>query len=97
MKANSYITFFLVVSFFFAKAQNSDTQNKYVSCSLSTVSCIKQQPIKIFKFTQNKSKLPIGNNCKIVGFSDIRLFFNRERKIDNLSLLFPKVYKEAKV
>lgn len=87
------------MSFSFAKAQNRAVG--VVNPEPSVASCVKAMPVKVFKSVYKqldvKPQQHIDSKLKAIGFSDIRLFFNRERKIDNLSLLFPKVYKEAKV
>lgn len=97
MKTNFYITLLFLISFSFAKAQSANAFLKVEDCNVSPVSFLETQPVKVFKTVQvqlNGKVLP-GNSVR-VGFSDLRLYLNRERKIDNLSVLFPKTYKEAK-
>ncbi|MFV0564330.1 MAG: hypothetical protein ACK5NB_00710 [Flavobacteriaceae bacterium] len=97
MKPKFYITLFFLISFSFAKAQNTNVFLKVENNKISSVSVLETQPVKVFKNVQGQlTNNEVFGNSASVSFSDLRLYLNRERKIDNLSVLFPKAYKEAK-
>lgn len=97
MKTNYFILFILFFSFTFANAQStvatleedateliSKADNNETVNSLNTVE------------TENQVILLDTKNVKEAvarSSSDIRIYFNRLRNVDNLNLLFPKINK----
>lgn len=81
MKTNFYILFILLLSFSAIGAQN-EIKTDGVDAKI-TVSEVKEPKViidtVIIKETIAKSS------------SDIRIFLNRERKVDNIKLVFPKL------
>lgn len=83
MKTNFYILFILLLSFSAVSAQNevkSDKQETKVTVKEDKASAVIIDTVKI-KATIAKSS------------SDIRIFLNRERKVENIKLVFPKINK----
>lgn len=83
MKTNFYILFIFLLSFSAISAQNEvklDKQETKVAFSQAKASAVIIDTVKI-KATIAKSS------------SDIRIFLNRERKVENIKLVFPKINK----
>ncbi|TBN06416.1 hypothetical protein EYD45_00590 [Hyunsoonleella flava] len=83
MKTNFYILFILLVSFSALSAQNdvkTDKVDTEITVSEANEATVIIDTVKI-KETIAKSS------------SDIRIFLNRERKVDNIKLVFPKINK----
>ncbi|GGD11017.1 hypothetical protein [Hyunsoonleella pacifica] len=83
MKTNFYILFIFLLSFSAIGAQNDTKTNKVetqVTVSETTEATVIIDSVKI-KETLAKSS------------SDIRIFLNRERKVENIKLVFPKMNK----
>lgn len=81
MKTNFYILFIFLLSFTVIGAQNDTKTNKVetqVTISETTEATVIIDSVKI-KETLAKSS------------SDIRIFLNRERKVENIKLVFPKM------
>lgn len=82
MKTNFYILLILLLSFSAIGAQNevkADNVETKVTVSEAKEATVIIDTVKI-KETIAKS-------------SDIRIFLNRERKVDNIKLVFPKINK----
>lgn len=82
MKTNFYIFIILFFSFSVVTAQsdvNNTIENK-VEVSQLNESTIIIDTVKIKETIARSS-------------SDIRIFLNRERNVDNIKLVFPKIYK----
>ncbi|GGK24288.1 hypothetical protein GCM10007962_18160 [Yeosuana aromativorans] len=94
MKTNFYIFLFFLLSFSYANAQEKSTSLKVVSVNElhvnNTVSLTIQDSIE---FNANENT---DSNNKIIAraASDIRILLNRDRNLENINLLFPKIYKE---
>tara|TARA_R110000868_G_scaffold168386_4_gene403083 strand:- start:508 stop:819 length:312 start_codon:yes stop_codon:yes gene_type:complete len=100
MKTNIYIFLILLLSFSVAHAQENSSQVKqvkvvtvnelHVNPSVSEITII--QNIGTSKIENTASE----NSSKIIARtnSDIRIYLNRERNIQNIYLLFPTKYKE---
>jgi hypothetical protein len=97
MKTNYYILLILLLSFSFANAQSTEVSveavntitvseiNDDVTVSVESTSTINKNVIII---DAAKVKERIARSS-----SDIRIFLNRERKVENIKLLFPKINK----
>lgn len=103
MKSNFYIFLILLVSFSAANAQektsdlnvNLETVKEYKIDN--TVSEINKEVsnTKDIQTTVEENKDSNETNKVIVrSSSDIRIYLNRVRNVDNINLLFPKIYKE---
>ncbi|WP_406684476.1 hypothetical protein N1F78_01785 [Seonamhaeicola sp. MEBiC1930] len=100
MNKRIYILLVLVLSFTFANAQETT-----VEVNVETTQTISEDNDNtvVANDTLNTSKeevLLISEDelrASIAGTaSDIRTYFNRERKVDNIKLLFPKMNKAIK-
>lgn len=92
MKTNFYIIIFFLLSFSYANAQEKAAL-KAVSVNelhVNMVSLTVQDSIESVKNENSES------NDKVIarGASDIRILLNRDRNLENINLLFPKIYKE---
>ncbi len=83
MKTNFYILFILLLSFSAIGAQN-EVKTDNVETNV-TVSEIKEATV-IIDTVKIKETIARSN-------SDIRIYLNRERKVENIKLLFPKLNK----
>lgn len=81
MKTNFYILFFFLISFSALSAQNKVKNDK--ETIKVTVSEAKEATVIIDTV---KIKEAIAKSS-----SDIRIFLNRERKVENIKLVFPKI------
>ena len=93
MKTNLYIALIFLFTFAFGTAQSTADVvkveiNKTVSVENTTT--IKNKT-KVILINASEVKESIARSS-----SDIRLYFNRLRNVDNLSLLFPKINKAVK-
>jgi len=97
MKTNIYILLILLLSFSAVNAQENSTQVKNVTVnelnvnpSVSEITIIQNiETSKIENTTSENSNQIIARTS-----SDIRIYLNRERNIQNIYLLFPTKYKE---
>ncbi|WP_152593080.1 hypothetical protein [Jejuia pallidilutea] len=83
MKTNFYILFILLLSFSAIGAQNEVKTNNVetnVTVSEANEATVIIDTVKIKEVIAKSS-------------SDIRIFLNRERKVDNIKLVFPKINK----
>ena len=83
MKTNFYILFILLLSFSAIGAQN-EVKTDNVETNV-TASEIKEATV-IIDTVKIKETIARSN-------SDIRIYLNRERKVENIKLLFPKLNK----
>jgi len=83
MKTNFYILFILLLSFSAIGAQN-EVKTDNVETNV-TVSETKEATV-IIDTVKIKETIARSN-------SDIRIYLNRERKVENIKLLFPKLNK----
>ncbi len=83
MKTNFYILFILLLSFTAMGAQNevkTDNVEKTETVSETKEATVIIDTVKIKEAVARSS-------------SDIRIFLNRERNVDNIKLVFPKINK----
>ncbi len=103
MKTNYYILFILLLSFSFANAQSTETvsneetttsvsvsenNDTVVLDSVSNVELIKKD---VLILDADKLKENIAKSS-----SDIRIYLNRLRNVDNIKLVFPKMNKDKR-
>lgn len=87
MKPTYYILLILLLTFSFGNAQ-SEVVNTEVELT-NVVSVETKKESKLIDTSELKATISRTN-------SDIRIYLNRERKVDNIKLLFPKINKAAK-
>ncbi|MEN3324836.1 hypothetical protein VP395_13945 [Mariniflexile soesokkakense] len=88
MKTNFYILIIFLLAFSFGNAQSTtETVNDEITNTVS-VSTVENEVILI-DASEVKESIARSN-------SDIKLYFNRLRNVDNLNLLFPKINKAIK-
>jgi len=103
MKTNFYILLILLLGFSVANAQEKATEVKAVNVSELTVkNSVSENTTEVSNKVEDAQSTTIENNQSnnsneviAKSSSDIRLYFNRERNVQNISLLFPKIYKET--
>ncbi|WP_027138892.1 hypothetical protein [Gaetbulibacter saemankumensis] len=93
MKTNFYILIIFLLTVSFAGAQNK-------------VEVVNNENVKAVSVSNNNENTEINEAVLIdakelkesiaKSASDIRIYLNRVRKVDNLNLLFPKIHKAAK-
>ena len=91
MKTNFYIFLILLLSFSVANAQESSTEiinNVHVSEITKEVSTIQNNETTV---NQNKE---VTSNEVIARDSDIRIYLNQIRNVQNINLLFPEFNKD---
>ena len=102
MKANIYILLIFLLAFSFGNAQSITEVVKVETNSIISVSeNDKQVIVENTVNTVNENDVILIDASEIKesiarSSSDIKLYFNRLRNIDNLNLLFPKINKEVK-
>ena len=96
MKTRFYILLILLLSFSLAHAQKNSTEIKVV-----TVNELNVNPVSKFSFSNEihtelftVKELNASNEVIARSSSDIRIYLNKERNIENIKLLFPKIYKK---
>ncbi|WP_339917563.1 hypothetical protein [Yeosuana marina] len=100
MKTNIYILLILLLSFSVANAQENTTAVKAVTVNELNVNTFVLKTAPIVSTIQNSASVDVNENTKSTtqviarSASDIRIFLNRERNLENIDLLFPKIYKE---
>ena len=101
MKTNFYIFLILILSFSFANAQES-TLNVVEELSIIENN-VENSDLELSKevsnsqnteTTVNNKKEESTNEVIVKSSSDIRIYFNKVRNVENINLLFPKVYKK---
>lgn len=94
MKTIFYTIVVFLLSASYANAQELSTSIKVVSVNElhvnNTISLTTQAPVKLAVKVNTKS------TSKVIarGASDIRILLNRDRNLENINLMFPKIYKE---
>ena len=89
MKTNFYLLLILLLSFSVANAQSTTTSNKAeVKITVSETENVNNNDVEIIETLELKEI--------IARTSDIRSFLNRERKVENIKLVFPKINKARK-
>lgn len=101
MKTNVYILLFFLLAFSFGNAQSATEVVKVeTNNTVSVFENDKQVTVEntVNTVNENEAILIDASEVKesIARSSDIKLYFNRLRNIDNLNLLFPKINKAAK-
>ncbi|CAH8281553.1 hypothetical protein EV196_104195 [Mariniflexile fucanivorans] len=93
MKTNFYILLIFLLAFTFGNAQSTtETVKVEINNTVSVSEDNKEVTV------ENKIILIEASEVKesIARSSDIRLYFNRLRNVDNLNLLFPKINNPIK-
>lgn len=96
MNTKFYIFLVLVLGFSFANAQSTDKTSVE---TVKTVVISKETKEVVNKTTSTENVLISEEALKEIiaaTASDIRTYFNRERNVDNIKLLFPKLNKAIK-
>lgn len=100
MKINFYIVLTFLLAFSFGNAQST---TEIVKTQTNTTVSVSQndKQITLEKTIINENEIILIDASEIKetiahSSSDIRLYFNRLRNIDNLNLLFPKINKAVK-
>jgi len=106
MKTNFYILLILLLSFSFANAQETtitvveeltiietNVENSDYEIS-SEISNSEKTETTVNK---NKDESNETNEVIVKSSSDIRIYLNKVRNVQNINLLFPKVYKKQVV
>jgi hypothetical protein len=89
MKTNFYLLLILLLSFSVANAQSTTPSNKVeVKIAVSETENVNNSDVEIIETLELKEI--------IARTSDIRSFLNRERKVENIKLVFPKINKARK-
>ena len=104
MKTNFYILLILLLSFSLGNAQSTSKTNKVEASNSVVVSQDEKEIVKNIESTiktvnENEAILIDASEVKesiARSNSDIRLYFNRLRNVDNLNILFPKANKAVK-
>ncbi|TXG39209.1 hypothetical protein [Seonamhaeicola maritimus] len=101
MKTRFYILFILLLSFSIGNAQDTSKAieietNETISVSEDNNMVVVNDTLNIAKdevllISEEDLRATIARTA-----SDIRTFFNRERNVDNIKLLFPKINKAKK-
>lgn len=88
MKKIAFTVLFFIVSFSVAEAQNS----KAISTNAYKNDNLTENVTKALN--TNTTKLKEEAKTQLVKFnSDIRIFLNRERNVENMKIIFPKMNK----
>ena len=103
MKTNYYILFILLLSFSFANAQSTETVVKEESTTSVSVSVDNNEVIVLdtlsTKVIENNDLILDADKVKesiAKSSSDIRIYLNRLRNVDNIKLVFPKMNKDKR-
>ena len=101
MKTNYYILFILLLSFSFANAQSTEPVNNEettVNVSENNNDIVVADTLTT-KVIENKDLILDATSVKeniAKSSSDIRLYLNRLRNVDNIKLVFPKMNKDKR-
>ena len=106
MKTNFYILLILLLSFSFANAQETtitvveeltiienNVENSNSEISNEVLNSENTETI----VNKNKEESNETNEVIVKSSSDIRIYLNKVRNVQNINLLFPKVYKKQVV
>lgn len=104
MKINYFILLTLLLSFSFGNAQSETTSIEVENNSVISVSKMNNEVATTFNSILNivnekEDVLIDANSLKETVArtnSDIRTYLNRERKVDNIKMLFPEINKVIK-
>lgn len=99
MKTNIYILLILLLSFSFGVAQSNTETNKMKSNNVISVPVNGEDVIVAIETVKENDTLLIdAKELKesMARTSDIRLYLNRVRNVENIKLLFPKINKAVK-
>ncbi|MFH4966151.1 hypothetical protein V8G69_14200 [Gaetbulibacter sp. M235] len=98
-----YTLLILLLTFSVANAQSQNREVKVVTVNELNVNTISSEIT--LKFSNNIQKTETSvienkesnttNEVIAKSASDIRIYFNRLRNVQNINLLFPKIYKET--
>ena len=93
MKTRFYILLILLLSFSVANAQKNSTEVKAV-----TVNELHVNPVSNLSVSNdiNTELITVKESNEVIArsSSDIRIYLNKVRNVQNIKLLFPKIYKE---
>lgn len=102
MKTNFYILLIFLLAFTFGNAQSTtEVVNNEINNTVSVSEDNKQVTVETTTNTVNENEVMLINASEVKesvarSSSDIRIYFNRLRNVDNLNLLFPKMNKDLK-
>lgn len=101
MKTRLYILLVLILSFSYAGAQSTTKEVKVEANKTITVLEENEETVvendtlnikeEVLLISEEELRASIAGTA-----SDIRTYFNRERNVDNIKLLFPKINKAKK-
>lgn len=92
-----YTLLILLLTFSVANAQSQNREVKVVTVNELNVNTISSKiTIEFSNNIQKTETTVIENTNEVIARtnSDIRLYLNRVRNVQNINLLFPKIYKE---
>jgi len=98
MKTNLYILLILLLSFSAANAQESSTEVTVITVNEINVNNPVSEITKEVSTTENNettiNENEETNNVEVIArYSDIKIYLNQIRKVQNIILLFPKFNK----
>jgi len=98
MKTNLYILLILLLSFSAANAQESSTEVTVITVNEINVNNPVSEITKEVSTTENNettiNENEETNNVEVIArYSDIKIYLNQIRKVQNINLLFPKFNK----
>ena len=102
MKTNFYILLIFLLAFTFGNAQSTtEVVNNEINNTVSVSEDNKQVTVETTTNTVNENEVMLIKASEVKesvarSSSDIRIYFNRLRNVDNLNLLFPKMNKDLK-
>jgi len=102
MKTNLYILLIFLLAFSFGNAQSaSEVVKVEINNTVSVSQVDKQVTVETSTNTVNENEVILINASEVKesiarSSSDIKIYFNRIRNVDNLNLLFPKMNKAVK-
>ncbi|WP_372753296.1 hypothetical protein [Mariniflexile sp.] len=102
MKTNLYILIIFLLAFTFGNAQSTtETVNNEVINIVSVSDDNKEVTVENATINTNENEVILMDASVVKeavarSSSDIKIYFNRLRNVDNLNLLFPKMNKAVK-
>lgn len=102
MKTNFYILLIFLLAFTFGNAQSTtEVVNNEINNIVSVSEDNKQVTVETTTNTVKENEVILINASEVKesvarSSSDIRIYFNRLRNVDNLNLLFPEMNKDLK-
>ncbi len=96
MKTNFYILLIFLLAFTFGNAQSTtEVVNNEINTTVTVSNDDKQVTVETTTTTANENEVLLIDASQvkesIARSSDIRIYFNRIRNVDNLNILFPKM------